>query len=329
MTLRGALEGVCPYALAFANEIVADTSAEAAILTTTCDQMRRAGDLIARQSDIPVFLMNIPATWQSSASRRLYRSELERLGRFLVDVGGKAASLKKLAQTMMERGNSAKNSSYHNCHALDSLKCAGLTALSRGIQKRRQAAALQRIPIALIGGPLPADERWLIAAIEEAGGRIVLDGTDNGERTMPGQFERKRIKIDPMTELVRAYFETIPDIFQRPNTRLYEWLADAVLELGVKGIIIRNYIWCDLWRGEVQRIEERTKLPVLHIDTEGGTHSKERTMSRVQSFFEMLNVSCGSNEDGSTGTVRPTVRATGRARRSAEPRTLLQRGVIS
>jgi len=260
MAASGSLEGICPYALAFVNEVVGDTSAYAVVLTTTCDQMRRSADLIKRESDIPIFLMNVPATWQTAAPRRLYRSELERLGRFLVDLGGRAPSSKELTRVMMKR------------------------------EKLRIKLVIPagKKGIAILGGPLPADERWFIDTIKRAGGQIVLDGTENGERTMPAPFNRKRIKADPMSELVHAYFETIPDVFQRPNTRLYEWLDRALLERDVKGIIVRYYVWCDLWHAEVQRIVERSKLPVLYIDTEGGNLSRERTLSRVQAFLEML-----------------------------------------
>ena len=47
--------------------------------------------------------------------------------------------------------------------------------------------------------------------IEQLGGRVVLDGTEGGERTMPARFDPERVREDPLGELVRAYFDTIPD----------------------------------------------------------------------------------------------------------------------
>jgi benzoyl-CoA reductase/2-hydroxyglutaryl-CoA dehydratase subunit BcrC/BadD/HgdB len=275
---HGAREGMCPYALAFVNEVTGMRRIGAVVVTTTCDQMRRAADLIALRSNAPLFVMNVPATWRTAASRRLYRSELERLGRFLVGLGGKTPSTRELSRLM--RSSAAEQKL---CPPVDQT-ASGPSSLLEG-----RASALPFVkPVALIGGPLPADERWLIGAIENAGGRIVLDGTENGERTLPAQFSMKRIKTDPIAELVRAYFDTIPDIFRRPNSGLYEWLDRMVAQRGAEGIIVRHYVWCDMWRAEVQRIVERTNLPVLHIDTEGGNLSRERTVSRIQAFFEML-----------------------------------------
>ena len=72
--------GVCPYVAAFVRTVCSETDADATIVTTVCDQMRRASERIARESSLPLFLMNVPATWQTAAAHRLYLSELRRLG---------------------------------------------------------------------------------------------------------------------------------------------------------------------------------------------------------------------------------------------------------
>ena len=80
-------EGVCPFAGAVLGGLPNGLEAAALVLTTTCDQMRRAADIVGRDAP-PVFLFNVPATWQTAVSRQLYCDELERLGRFLVRAGG-------------------------------------------------------------------------------------------------------------------------------------------------------------------------------------------------------------------------------------------------
>jgi benzoyl-CoA reductase/2-hydroxyglutaryl-CoA dehydratase subunit BcrC/BadD/HgdB len=144
------------------------------------------------------------------------------------------------------------------------------------------------IPIALVGGPLPPGDLWLFDEIARNGGRIVLDGSDSGERTLPAPFDRRRIGIDPLGVLTDAYWGTIPDMFQRPNRRLYDWLGQALRESGARGLIVRHYVWCDLWHAEVQRLTEWAAMPVLHLDVERGTLSRERTRTRLQAFLEVL-----------------------------------------
>lgn len=151
--LRGSAEGMCPYALAFVNEVCGRSRVDSVVLTTTCDQMRRAADLIAGRSNVPIFLMNVPATWQTAMSRGLYRSELERLGRFLVGLGGKAPSLKRLSNVMAQARSDCSGPA--SCSANSTFVPTKAPALPVRSPKRRQAlgdeaeglrpAALQKI----------------------------------------------------------------------------------------------------------------------------------------------------------------------------------------
>ncbi len=80
--------GLCPCAGALIENAMSGTTPGALVLTTICDQMRYASAYLTTSSAIPIFLCNIPSTWQSGQSRQLYRDELKRLGRYLVQIGG-------------------------------------------------------------------------------------------------------------------------------------------------------------------------------------------------------------------------------------------------
>jgi hypothetical protein len=72
--------GVCPLAAAVVDTVLSGTEPSAVVLTTTCDQMRYTASLLDHQHGVPVFVMNVPSTWQTEASRSLYLAELRRLG---------------------------------------------------------------------------------------------------------------------------------------------------------------------------------------------------------------------------------------------------------
>ena len=76
-----------------------------------------------------------------------------------------------------------------------------------------------------MGGPLPESDYDLFDWVQQAGGRIVLDATEWGERTLPRAFDLERTHRDPLPELADAYFGAIPDVFRRPNGALYEYLG--------------------------------------------------------------------------------------------------------
>ncbi len=255
-------EGLCPYARAFANDAVAD-NADGIIVTTLCDQMRRVYDLLVRGTDTPVFLLNMPKTWQTVGAQRLYVDEVKRLGRFLVRLGGRAPSHEELVHVMIDYDTDE-----------DRVPCTS----------RKSPGT----PIAVIGGPLMQRDRILFGLIEDCGGRIVLDATETGWRGERRPFDRRRLIEDPLLELADAYF-SIPDASRRPNSELYEWLKVELTRTGARGIVFHHYVWCDAWRSELVRLREWVGLPVLGLDGEGYSETNPaRLQSRILAFLEML-----------------------------------------
>ena len=311
--------GICPYAGALIDAALAGLDAAALVLATTCDQMRyaaavveirawhgrRAGDVDAHGQEpaatkdrCPVFLLNVPSMWQTAAVRDLYHSELRRLGRFLTGLGGSAPEDAELAGLMLDydraRGNvyeaAAHLSGRQFAEALaergspfDVLNSRGLTAPGKTV---RNTAA---VPLAIVGGPLLEPDYELFDLAEHSGGRVVLDATEGGERTMPRRFDPARVAADPVAELADAYFDGITDVFRRPNTGFYEWLGRQLSTRSVRGIIFRRFAWCDLWHAELQRLRQWTRLPVLDIDAgPDDTAAARRTEGRIEAFLEML-----------------------------------------
>jgi benzoyl-CoA reductase/2-hydroxyglutaryl-CoA dehydratase subunit BcrC/BadD/HgdB len=259
--------GVCPYAGAIVDAAISGLDASALVLTTVCDQMRCAAAMLGTRSGCPVFLMNVPSTWQTAAVRKLYLDELRRLGRFLVKLGGTSPGHAELALIML-------------AHEHDRL------AAKEDADGRRPAAT--EVPLAIIGGPSGEGGGALLGLVERAGGCVVLDATEGGPRTMPRRFDPARMVADPLEELADAYFD-IPDVFRRPNHALYDWLGRELAARQVRGIIFRRYLWCDLWHAELQRLREWTALPVLEIDVApDDLGASNRVQGRIEAFLEML-----------------------------------------
>ena len=255
------IEGLCPYARAFVNDVAASRDIDGIVVTTMCDQMRRVFDLLVRRVDTPAFLLNVPSTWQTVAAQRLYLDELKRLGRFLVRLGGHEPDKEELIRAMLDQahGNGVHGTPYGH-----------------------------GVPLALVGGPLMQRDRVLFDVVEECGGRIVLDATETGQRGVCRPFDRRRLVEDPLMELAEAYFR-IPDASRRPNSELYRWLKDQLVRAGARGIMVHHYVWCDTWRAEFTRLKEWVGLPVLRLDSEGdGRMNMARLHSRVLAFMEML-----------------------------------------
>jgi benzoyl-CoA reductase/2-hydroxyglutaryl-CoA dehydratase subunit BcrC/BadD/HgdB len=288
---RANRRGLCPYAGILMDEADEGIEASALVMATTCDQMRRAAELVETASRIPVFLLNVPATWQTPAARQYYAEELRRLGRFLVQLGGKAPSASELAGIMLQydRARAALR-----CDAADwparrrAEAVLGLRGVRQSLTRGQDARAPSGVPLALVGGPLLPQDHGLFDLIEAAGGRVVLDASETGERTLPRPLRHEAMQGDPFEELVAAY-HAIPDAFRRPNDRLYEWLGREIEACGARGLLLRRYLWCDIWHAEWRRLKEWSPVPVLEIDVADDEPSvPNRTQGRLEAFLETL-----------------------------------------
>lgn len=283
--------GLCAYAKAFANAVCSDEGGDAVVMTTACDQMRRLAELAAAHSSQPVHLMHVPAVCESPNAFRMYAEELKRLSRFLERIGGRTPDKEALAGTMLRYDESRRALRGLAGHVSGTAFAQALASFHRdGPDTVADAAALEPagkgVALALVGGPLLDGDVALLRHIEAHGGVVALNGTTNGERTLPAPFSRRQLRETPFEELVDAYFGAIPDAFRRPNAGYYRWLREAAKERGVRGIIQRQYPFCDTWRAEARRLEEWSELPVLVLDAEECVST--RAFSRMDAFLEAL-----------------------------------------
>jgi len=285
-------QGLCPYAASFLSDLLSRPEPGCVVMTTACDAMRRVAELVARRSTAPVFLMNVPATWETATARGLYVDEVKRLGRFLCAAGGNAPSDERLGEVMLEfeGARSGLRDARGRLSARDFS-----TALERFHRDGRvepvpdeEVAPSRGIPVALVGGPLLGGFFDVFDLIEGSGGTVVLDGTTTGERTLPARFDRGALRRAPLDALANAYFGAIPDAFRRPNTALYEWLEREIAARGVRGILFLRYTFCDTWGAEARRMQEWSSVPLLILDLHAGSGVDPRTSSRIQAFLEVL-----------------------------------------
>jgi benzoyl-CoA reductase/2-hydroxyglutaryl-CoA dehydratase subunit BcrC/BadD/HgdB len=291
--------GTCAFAQAVVR--FAETHPDKAVLLTThCDQLRRGFDTFAGSLPGPAFLFNLPATWQSSVAERLYDNELERLSRFLVALGGHLPTSEALRQTVDAYAQARKRllAQAEVCPARDYAE-----AIARFHWQGPPEALLEpcaapdsAIPLALLGGPLPRAQWPLIEVIERTGARVALNGTEAGERSLwasPSSEDQVTAGAASMPSmrlwLARSYVRHCVDVFQRPNTRLYDWLKGRLGARAIRGIVLWHYVGCDLWRAEAQSLREACGLPLLLLDAGDAPLASPRDNGRVEAFVESLN----------------------------------------
>jgi hypothetical protein len=252
--------GVCPFVTALLTELE-ELEGELVVLTTTCDQMRRGAELAAcshgasRSGVSPVFLFNMPATWHEAA-RKQYQQELMRLSRFLLRHGG------HLTEGLAGEAANPATSASHNENWPGHSQTVG-------------------VPVAVVGGHLLADHRSLYSEIERLGGAIAVNGSEMG-----GRWPAAVAGAVSVEALTAAYFDAIPDVFRRPDTRLAAWLTTRTR--GVRGVIFLSYTWCDLWRAAQHQLAEAAGLPALFLELGSEPVLLARTSTRIEAFLEAI-----------------------------------------
>jgi len=201
---RAALSaGICAFSEAVVR--LAEGHPEVAVVFSShCDQLRRGFDSQVSPHPERRFLFNLPSTWQTPAARRLLESELARLGRFLVALGGRPPAPGELDRILVQSGR-------HRTRMLSEAPHLSARQFAEALARfywegevrppRRQAESSQEqrgteplnwgwgvsartVPIALVGGPLPRGQWRLLDLLEGAGARVVLNATEVGERGM-------------------------------------------------------------------------------------------------------------------------------------------------
>ncbi|MBN2023399.1 MAG: 2-hydroxyacyl-CoA dehydratase [Pirellulales bacterium] len=285
--------GLCPFAGALVEQVIASEDLHAVVLTTACDPMRYGAAVLQARTDWPTFLFNLPSTWQSNAAGRLYCDELRRLGRFLVDLGGRSPSPDETRATFA-RYDAARGSVRDAWPVQSSRQYAEMVAAVRGEGRAHPRPstvenATDGVPLALLGGPLVEEDLAILDALPQLGGRIVLDASEGGQRTLAAALPAEWPGDDPVEALRRAYFDAIPDVFRRPNDRLFEWLRPRLAARGARGILLRRHVFCDLWHAEIERIRQATGLPLIDLDMlHADAGAPAQAIGRIEAFLEML-----------------------------------------
>ncbi len=237
--------GVC----AFAESVVrfAETQLDAVVVfTTACDQLRRGFDAAAFRGSSRAFLFNLPAT-QTAVAAQIYRAELERLGQFLLPLGGSAPTpeilrremalsdearrrLREAAPLAAARSYAEAVARFHTDGSFSAPAAFGGTSEGRKPKSERnpkpeirssgsagelkttvpeppetafgirnsdffrpsgiRISDLAPVPLALVGGPLCVADWKLFDTIAAADGRVVLNATLTGERSLCPTFDR-------------------------------------------------------------------------------------------------------------------------------------------
>lgn len=260
------------------------------IVPTTCDQMRRQGEVWEKELGVEVFFLNVPATWGRSIV--LFQDEIRNLSQWL-------GADEKLLQSSIDSANSLRKRTLSLRQKLTAREFHLLVHLwfvsdfdffGQALAQIEDAAngreiSDEGIRLLLTGGPLAVEDSLIFDIMEQAGVRIIDDTLCTGRRECDFVIEKD---ADALTAIARAYFERPPCIWRRPNTRFFSYIKEIVRRQMPDGIIFKTLKYCDVWNIESHRIKDELKLPMLTLETTYSESSLAQVEARAEAFVEML-----------------------------------------
>jgi benzoyl-CoA reductase/2-hydroxyglutaryl-CoA dehydratase subunit BcrC/BadD/HgdB len=285
--------GTCPFADALAATFAPGSVPpfRALIAADRCDQMRRLTDSIQSNAQFPIFRLHVPAAVEPPASRLFFRGELERLGRFLVGLGGQTPTPDLFRECGRREGRARLHLRQLQIRVSARVFLEALLKFEHdGIVPSPlpdQAPASSGIPLALTGAPQLPEHLPFLDRLEQLGARIVFNASEATQLLLrpaelpPGYH-------DPLEALASQMLTAIPDVAQRSNANWVTWLHAQLDQSQARGMILWHYPWCDLWQAEIQRLQEELSIPVLGLNAGDGGGLTSSIDTRLQAFIEML-----------------------------------------
>ena len=251
------LEGMCSFTKAWVEELhdIADQNETAiAVFTTSCDQMRRAFDLVCHRKNLNTFLLDVPKT-TNGKSLDYYQFELKRLMQFLCEISDRSLNENLLVDVVSKEA-------YRNDDGSGNI-----------------------INIAITGGSVPdAVLSNIDKTVRAENMRISLNLSEN----MLFPYIAKENTSLSLDDLAEAYFH-IPSIWKRPNDSFYEWFIQQISDTENDAVILFRHIFCDLWHSQVNEFKKRLQIPVIDIELDGQGTLSVAANSRLQAFLETLS----------------------------------------
>ena len=273
------------------------------VVAAHCDQTRRSSELFQRHFHVPVLPIMLPATWEDSSSLQMYQGELGWLGAELGEMTGVGFCKSRLAESVTAYAQAREATGRiveqlagypvlaHQIGCLLGLaEPLRLADFAKSIAERvqllgeQEKASNSKPTVLIIGSIIGDDDTSLLRAFH---GRCrVIQDTCSGKMFL-------ELKIPPadgsaIESLAGAYWQQIPSIRSRPNSRFYEYVEQTLRRCRADAIIYRSLKFCDLWSLEAVRFKQQMSVPVLLLDCTYGPGQDGLMENRVQALLEML-----------------------------------------
>ena len=261
-----------------------DPNVHQMVLTTCCDVMRRAYDVLKAQGCLDfLWMVDLPHR-TGAAERRLLQAQLRSLARAYARFSGRSFEVgRALAAIQVPPAPKPGSVALVGAHAPQSL----LDELDRGI-------GAPVVNHTCTGERILAQPPIELARAESAGCGRCTTADIAGEGTNASTFDR----------FVKWYAGALLD--QTPCMRMDEVGGRSGLVSGAHhGIVYHTMKFCDYYGFEYADVAGTTATPILKLETDGTRQSAGQLRTRIEAFDETLCTDAAASADRDATSFSP------------------------
>jgi benzoyl-CoA reductase/2-hydroxyglutaryl-CoA dehydratase subunit BcrC/BadD/HgdB len=263
----------------------------------TCDPMRRGLGLLSSAMGREVYPLHLPAT-RTVEAEEYYAQQVGALVADLAARSGRAFDAAAAlgwqrehdrAGAVLARAARAGTLSPLDLHDLFHLlfvaRPEGLAAFfEEVIASATPFHAARRV--VLTGSPLALEDTVLLEELVARGvGVIPLNCT--GLNAVE-DIAAPTATADAVRDLALQAFRRPPCARARPNRAVHDRIGTTLRQTGSAGLVVKCLTFCDLWYTERERLRGAFGVPALVFDSDYGDGGRERLLSRIDAFAEIL-----------------------------------------
>ena len=299
------------------NQTLWGSSLSSIVIPTTCDQKKKAGELLDDMG-YPVYNLEIPSSKDSDLSRFYWQESVKQLTVDLQKITGNKITGKKVQDAIAKIINSAKifrklyelrrNSPslifgsdlflITNAYFFDDIDrwSASVTALITELEERKVQkihVTNRQAPRLLFTGSPPIFPNFKIPIlVEQSGGIIVADETCSSSRLLSDSVAYDEARLNDMVPAIADRYlkpSTCPCL--TPNNDRLRKLVAIAREAATDGVIYQAFSGCLPYEMEQKLVSQTLAnqgIPMLYFETDYSPEDVGQLSTRVEAFIESI-----------------------------------------
>jgi benzoyl-CoA reductase/2-hydroxyglutaryl-CoA dehydratase subunit BcrC/BadD/HgdB len=289
----------------------------AVVIPTTCDQKKKATELLADLS-YTIYSLEMPSSKESDAARFYWQESVKQFTLELQKITGQKITKKKLQKVISKKTratelyrklNELRKSNPSPLFGKDMLLVTNgyflgdidgwvlaVEKLIKEIEERKRqnfSAGNRRAPrILLTGSPPIFPNIKLPLLIEESGAIIVADEVCSSSRLLCDSVSYDEANLNDMVPAIAdRYLKPCTCPCLTPNSDRQRKLVEMLSDFAVDGVIYQAFSGClpyEMEHNQIAAVMEKQGVPMLYVETDYSPEDHGQLSTRVEAFVESI-----------------------------------------